>query len=981
MLRKKLWMLIPVLVTAWGCVELVEPQMFKWKVAFDFPITSQSVQLGEYLDDPLIQEKALVIGDETYEGGYVFMDSVEIPEQSVGDQFSVNDMEPQQFNQNVEDVKVAGTNKKYGSGFDTVGVAPVLNSVSSVLGPIELANTTPSTPPAILFSDIFPDLGSSGNATITQSTPIPKPIYRDVTLNEIDEATFISGQLNVTIDNDLVIDLGMPLDISILNAGLDSTLIAVSNTPGGELPIAANGGAGQKVIDLAGKTLPSNFIVKVEGVVSGSGDQTIDLALANSSSFTLEVQAVGLVVSSATAQVQEQVIDTTDVILLAESDNKVARARIMEGNLGINIDNKLDLDAVLDLYIPSIDTVLSEEIDTFHMTVQLPKKTFVPALKDLNNFYLVMDVADQKVNYSYRIRTIDTGSGKATITENDGVDVEIKLYGLDTESDMTFRSFRGLVSQEPIQESGEIDISSDSRISNAILSAGAMNITITNNVNNINEGVPQLDLQIPQLEDPNGNPISENVALLPGENLIQIDLRDYKLTPETDASDPNAVKQFMTYSTNIDIPSDVIGGYNLTDSILVDIDVTELTFSEVTGFFDQDAMTDENVIELDTDVMIDQAVLETGQLKITVVNNIGVLANVNFTVNELLAPSGSSLTKTINLTESSDPVETVIPLIDYVIDLDPVAEGEKQSLTYQSVIALPSDREMTLVFGQDIDVTVEITDLNFKEVTGAVDSVTIDIEPISQAITALPEEMKGLNFWAVDMALILDTEITIPLYLELEVIARNSDGETEVISVNDRLLPGEPFMIPGAERLINLFPDSIIASGRAIADGNGSIKSSDVVKGRMDIQIPLVFNIDEDVTLEIDPEYSEGVDIPDELESATLNAVVFSAFDFGVMVNVLAATDSSYFDAGGPMDTIASLNIPAKDSSTQVLVMDADILTALSEGRYIKNEITLMGNGAESKILSTDSLTVKLFGTIEAFVDTEPDSTEEGGAM
>ncbi len=984
---RKIGLAFGVALALWSCVDIVKPTMFKWMVSMDFPITSKTIVMKDYLKDPKIQEKTVNVNGTVVDNGFVFSDTVDIPEQSVGDQFSVNDMTPQHFVQNVEDVQFDGMSRHFSNGFDTVGVAPVSESVSSILGPVTMNDTEPDSTAPIAFTDLvnvsaIPD----GNPlAIAQGKPIPV-IYRNVSFSEFTSATFITGQLRLNIINDLVIELGSPITVSLLNT--DSTIIsgglggdAIAQWTAGINP----GNQAQEDISLGGKTIPDSIIVKIEGVVCGTAarNDITNTAATRASSFMVTIQAINLEVSSAMAEIPEQVIDTTDVIQLEPSNNLVERSRIQDGTLSISVQNNVAIDADLVLSIPSIDTTDTEigPVDTLRVSVPLPANQLTAYTKSLSGYYLTMDQANQAVKYSYRIKTRDTGTNKVLVSENDGVNVDIHLYGAASGQDMTFSTYRGTVDQAPLEDSGEIRITSDSDITSAVMGGGSLTIVITNNINTTAVGAPDFVISLPQFLDQNETAIVKTTTLLPGANTISVPLAGYTLVPQRADIGLPTERQFITYGTQVTLPAGISGSYNLLDSMLVDVDISGVTFTSVTGYFNQNAMVDSNSIQLDTDIMVNAAVIQSGEMVVTVQNNVGIVADVDFTVDELFTPLGEKMTEKIHLTDTTVPVEKIIPLVNYTLDLPAAAPGTPQNLDYVSSISLPSDQQMTLNFGQDINVTVEMRNLSFRSVIGNVDSIEVNIDPVEQTIDALPEEMKGVKFSQVDMTLQLNTDISIPLYLDLDVKAGNADGDSASIHVNDRILPGQPLSIPGAETLINIFPNVILAKGHVIADGSGQIKSTDVVSGTMNIAIPLVFNLSDPVSLDLAPELNNPQDIPEELENALIHAKINSGFDFDVSVDVLAARDTTDFETGTGVDTIASLYIPALDTTTQTLDLSDYVLSLLKDSVYIKNNITLMGNGPNSRILATDSLSLRLYGTVDALVDVNKDTTSTGGAQ
>ncbi|MCK5521324.1 MAG: hypothetical protein KAI81_09445, partial [Candidatus Marinimicrobia bacterium] len=437
MLKKKMLLSIIALTATWSCVELTEPKMFSWKTSFDFPITTQSIVLKDKLDMPALKDAIITIDSVNYKNGYIYTDTIGIPEQAVGDQFSVDDMEPQTMTQNVDDVKVEGSSKYYSTGFDTVGVETINKNISSKLGIIELDNTDAVSTDPIKFTDIFKGLpvpvdDNPININITQGEEFPT-IYRDIIFTEFDGASFTEGELSATIYNNLVIELGHPITLSLLKTdssyiiGSDGDTATMKWDPGIDTALSRT-----ESIFLANKTLPGNIIIKIEGSVCGSGARTVQNTTATqASSFSIDIETFDLKVDSAMAEVISQTIKTAGDIHLKESGNKVKSAKILSGILDIVITNNLSIEAVMDLTILSIDDLPSGVFNPLKVeNIRIPPGAVdkhVPKL--LNNYYLNMDVNNQKVSYEYIIRTVDTGNEKVPVTSSDSVEVDINLFG------------------------------------------------------------------------------------------------------------------------------------------------------------------------------------------------------------------------------------------------------------------------------------------------------------------------------------------------------------------------------------------------------------------------------------------------------------------------------------------------------------------------------------------------------------------------
>ncbi|MCG2717020.1 MAG: hypothetical protein L6422_12265 [Candidatus Marinimicrobia bacterium] len=955
-----------------------------WSVTIEVPLVKETITIDELLEDSLFV--GIPYGTDG-DSIFAYQDQIEIEKVEIGDQLNIDDIQ-QSFTQSVEDVNVEEKSKQYSSQMDPVGVDPVNQSVASLLGKITLNDTDPTETDPVLLTELIDLSGvNEGDETVVLQYTEAPTIYRTVNFDEFNNADFSDGLLAITISNDLVLELGAPITVRLLES--DSTIIYGSDGDDSAKVTWTTGinpgESAEKTISLAGKLLPGNIIVQITGVVAGSGDANItNNSTSRNSSFVVEVQAKNLEVTSAEAIIPEQEIDTTDAITLADSDNKVQRAKILNGSLAVDIVNNLPVNANLELTITSIDISDADGIQAFTQIIPLTAKQSSNPIYLLNDEFLIMDVNDQKVDYSYHIITQDTDQDKVEISENDGVTVNISIYGSAPGEQITFSEFEGIVAQDPIIESGEIDITTDSKITTATISSGTMNITIRNNINLSESNVPQLSIVIPEFIDQSSNPIDITRDLLPEPNttIIQIDLAGYVLHPNTIDVSADSFNQNITYNSDVVIPSGVISSYDLQGNISVEILVSELAFSSVTGYFNQDAIVDNNTIVLEEETKIEEALFNTGELILTIVNNIGAVAVVNFSVDEIITKTTNApLQHTINLSNSSDPVIESIPLDDYKIMIPLTEITTNQEIHYTSTVSIPSDQEMTLSFGNEIDVNVDLVNLSFESVSGYIDTVTVSIDSVDQEITALPEELNGINLNDVEIQIEFDSNIGVPVVLDLTLVSSNESGETVESTVHQNIIDNPIVQIPNASALINIKPNRIIASGSASVGGSGYVSVDQYIQGTMNISIPMSFEITDDATIDIEPSLVKE-EIPEELEEITLYALLDNQFEFNGILQVLAAKDTLYFD-DDPLikpDTIAIFHLLPDSVYEETILIDDGKFNLFQDSLYTKTRVKLLsnldsdGNPKPTRLFKNDSLTIQLSASIKGLIDLSDDN-------
>jgi hypothetical protein len=239
-------------------------------------------------------------------------------------------------------------------------------------------------------------------------------------------------------------------------------------------------------------------------------------------------------------------------------------------------------------------------------------------------------------------------------------------------------------------------------------------------------------------------------------------------------------------------------------------------------------------------------------------NHIGVLADVEFVVDELInRTTRQSLKRTISLSSSSIPVTVTIPLDEYNLELPLTDLNADQEIHYTSTISIPSTEEMTITMNQEIDVDMQLKELKFSSVTGYIDTVRVDIEAVEQEISALPEELNGLSLQDVEMLIDFETNIGVPVELNLFITSYNDDGDSVNKEVHQVITDDPVVEIPEAEELINIIPNRIVASGYALVGGNGAVDTAQYVRGNMSISVPLEMQLTDEASWIWKPSFVE----------------------------------------------------------------------------------------------------------------------------
>ena len=947
----------------------IEPDLDK------LPIIQPELGFSVYQESITLNDVDILTGDssitkESYglsDSIFVFNKTVNIEKQEVGDKLSIEDIN-KQFSQNVDNVTIEDSEVEEKIGFDPVGIDAVENKVVSEVGLITLDNIEPQSTEPYLFSSIYPSVSDIPNDnTVTIPSFDLEPVTNSFSFNDFSEAAFNSGSLSITIINNLVIPLG-DVDVKLKNSD-GSDITGGTTTIQGPINSSSQQSA---LLDLSGLTLPGNIIVEVTGSSPGEANVLINEA-AKISSFSVEISGSGLEVTSANAKIPAQTISESSSISLAADSNKVVLATISGGKLSIDIDNYMSVASNMVLSIPSLKAANGNNFQT-NINISANSENILNET-DISGYTLSMAIDNQSVIYSYDVTTNDSGDDFVEIKSIDSIIVNIVLEGSVEGQQLLFSNFEGMVTPQDLGFEGEINIESDSDILEANLNSGSLILDVSNSINTSSEGAPTAVITINEIINVSSNePLVINTGAMFGVlDPIEVDLNGYKIVMPRDS-------QSLNYTADVQTVYEV-GTYSLLDSMDIDITVTGLGFSTVRGFFAQDAMSDSNSISLDDSTIVHNALLKSGVLSLSINNSIGVVADVFFQITEFYK---NSISLDTTFTINSGISEVQIDLSGYNLVLP--SDVDTQKVNYISNISLPSDQEMTLSLSDSISISVNMTDMAFQSVTGQINPVFIDIDPVEQTIDALPEELDGFDFNDVEMSLDFNSSIDLPVYLNLSITAYNdTNGDSITRMVNQNIHANPNIQISNASELINIRPDRIVARGSAKVgdlDSVGTVASDDSLSGFMSVRAPLMFLVDAGALISPDPvefvEQGDSLGIPDEIIDAALVMTINNQWEFGASVSVLLGPDSLAIE-NGEVDTLLSGFTFSPDASiVDTIYLDEDAFQLLKRSpSWIQPQISVISNeGTPVKFLSTDTLKITIDGVsssidLSALVDEE----------
>ena len=931
-----------------------------WSTTMELPLIQTEITLETLLEDSLITTTP------TGEGGdemYVYQTTVDLDRVEVGNRLKIDPIE-ETFVQYASEVTSDSSTTTFAIGYDTVGLEDISEQIGAEVGLIELDNIDPEETEPFLFSEVMPSVlvstieaaidAAGDSAEVVVDTIALVPQQKPLTFDSFHSSEVSSGYLDVTIVNNMFIPLGAPIDVDV-RTGLGAFLFKLT----WDTEIAPGDSATQSQ-DLSGLILPGDLLIVVSGTSNGSQGALITVKHADlNSSFRTRAAAREIQVTHTEAIVPEQTITDTGTIVLEPSETLVEEAVLLSGDLDIAITNNLPLTGQGRLTIPGLFDDHPEAM--FEETFELQTGTFALPTFDLSGWTIAMDFHEQQLEYHYLIITDDTDPEFVTLSELDKVDLELTI------TNIAFSEITGQIEQQTITEEGEFDIESDSRIQSALISEGHMTIGITNQIG----GEADVRVLVPQLVQ--GATILDTVLLVgPGIQQQTIELAGYKVVPIS------LDDQRLTYST-VTTTRSGSDRYHPLDSIEVELGLTELTFDETTGYISEEDNVEEDEIELESETKVETAVIDSGTVELVLRNFIGLAADVLIRITEL-TKGGSELLVTVPVTPSPEPVVETIDISDYRLNL-PI---DDQTIHANATLSIPGDELLSLTLEDSITVDVLIDTLWFSSVTGLIDTVEVEIDTVERELAPMPEEMEGFDFTEVEITLEFDSDISLPVFLDLTLEGQNQEGAIVTSSVSGwNVTDSSSVRMPNGAELINIRPDLIRAYGSACVGGAGSpgsVTSDQSIVGQLAIRAPMELEIGPEAEIITQPHLTTGKEaaatVAEEIEEVLVFVRYDNQFEFGTALRVTMSQDTLCFCEGTADVLIDSLVLEANQSGLDSVLLNDERLDLFNQdSMYIQAELRVLGQIDEygepipSRFLSTDTLHLQLYGRLQYLMD------------
>ena len=484
-----------------------------------------------------------------------------------------------------------------------------------------------------------------------------------------------------------------------------------------------------------------------------------------------------------------------------------------------------------------------------------------------------------------------------------------------------------------------------------------------------------------EIQDMNGNTLVSSAAKW--EEEITSNTSSSKILDMTGISLVGEIKIVVTGS------SSGSGGTAITvddaarsSSFTVEISASQPKVISAVAQVPEQKIDEIGTIQIDSDNKVERAKIDQGTLAIEIKNGLDLEADLKLTISSIQDDNGNPFTELIQMTRKDD-VLSIYNLNNKWMVLDIAADPQSVNYSYQVVTEdSKSDadpfRNVTSTDLVDVKINLYGSDdsgqLTFSEIKGIIAPIEESIETIRQEIAALPGEYDGMEFIEAEMNLVFDTNIKFPVKLDMDIVAFNNDTSAtrRIRGWNVTHPDSQTIVIPDAAGLINIKPDSILASGTAVIGGSNDVvtyQGNESFSGIFSISIPFVFELTDDAMIDLDAEKVDQ-EFPENIESVTVFMEYQNMFDFDTNISLLSATNASHFETGSPTtpEVLGSFTIKGNSSSVDSLYLDESQIDLFDDIIYVKTKVYL-SSSETVKFLSTDSLNVTSYGSVKYLVD------------
>ena len=524
----------------------------------------------------------------------------------------------------------------------------------------------------------------SANAKIpTQTISESGTISLSADSNKVILATISGGKLVIDIDNYMAVTSDMVLSIPSLKAA-DGSDFQTS------ISIAANSENILDETDISGYSLSMTIDEQVvaysyDVTTNDSGDDFVTIASTDSIIVNIilegSIEGEQLSFSSFEGMVSPQDLGFDGQINI-ESDSDILEANLNSGNLIINIVNGINTSAegAPTAIITINEIVNAANNDPLVINTGSMYGNLDPIEVDLNGYKILMPQNNQSLNYIADVQTVyEVG----TYSLLDSIEIDISV------TELGFSTVRGFFAQDAMSDSNSIALDDSTVVYNAVLKSGDLALTIDNSIGVVADVFFQIDEFYK-----NSTSLDTTFTINPGVSNVEIDLSGYNLVLPSDVD-----TQKVNYVSNISLPSDQEMTLSLSDSIAIEVNMTNLEFLTVTGQINP-VTVDIDPVEQTIDALpeeLDGFDFEDVEMTIDFNSSIDLPVYLDLSITAYNDQSGDSVVKNVSQNIHANP-SIQIPDASTLINIRPdriIARGSAQVGDLDSVGTVASDDSLS----------------------------------------------------------------------------------------------------------------------------------------------------------------------------------------------------------------------------------------------------------------------------------------------
>ncbi len=412
-----------------------------------------------------------------------------------------------------------------------------------------------------------------------------------------------------------------------------------------------------------------------------------------------------------------------------------------------------------------------------------------------------------------------------------------------------------------------------------------------------------------------------------------------------------------------------------SDSLVVTSAVTEVP-ALTRDFQEAVALDDSNTIH--------QAVLDNGQLSLSIRNETALQTEFTITLNDFNA-AGNPL----EIIRSVGPNSTVIADIDltgYIFEPGDQTYPQNVAIDVQAAIDASSPNLVAVSQYDSLLITADISGLNFSSMMGVIQPTDAAFDDIALEIE-VPKGFDSLQLVEAILDLNIDNGIGFPGNLDLTITGDNGKS----LNITGLIAAGDPdspvrtvIQEPDLSDFLFPMPSNITINGTAtFGDGVtvGTVTAADFVFSNIYINSPLRVIIPDSTMIEADIEEEEidqeDIDlITDHVVEAGFNTIVTNHLPLGITVEMYLDGDSTRLNSAqaqlvvGPITVAAGTVdaggiVTAATISENLIVLDSlEIKILENDTLYIGQSVMLNGTGGQAVSITPEDF-YNVVGTIE----------------